>query len=218
MAESTEKNVVIAVDMREARSGVPARLAQIPGVEVVTVDLLCGDYAVGDQLGIERKTANDFVASIIDKRLFEQVARLKVEYARGLILIEGDVYSTRTAISLEAIDGALSWLALLSGLSVLHVPNTGRSAGLIHRLAIHERHGLGYDVPLRAAKPKDSSMAAQFLIEGLPSIGATTAIKLLEHFGSPAAVFAATDDEFRKVPGVGPKMVGRIREVMDFKG
>lgn len=208
------KEVIIAVDMREGRSGVPARLAQTPGVEIQQVDLLCGDYAVGSKLGIERKTANDFIASILDKRLFEQAARLQAEYERGMILIEGDVYATRTAISFEAIDGALSWLSLLSGLSVLHVPNIGRSAGLIHRMALHTEHGLGYDVPLRAAKPKDSAMAAQFLIEGLPGVGATTAIKLLEHFGTPAAVFMATDAQLREVPGLGPKMVGRIREVL----
>jgi Fanconi anemia group M protein len=210
------KNVVISVDMREGRSGIPARLEQIPGVEIQTVDLLCADYAVGDQLGIERKTANDFIASILDKRLFEQSARLQTEYQRGMLLIEGDVYSTRTAISFEAIDGALSWLSLLSGLSILHVPNTARSAGLIHRLALHQEHGHGYDVPLRAAKPKDSSMAAQFLVEGLPSVGATTSIKLLNHFGSPSAVFKATDAQLSDVPGIGPKIISRIREVLDF--
>jgi len=211
---AAEKNVVISVDMRESQSGVPARLAKIPGVEIFTADLLCGDYAVGDKLGIERKTADDFIVSIMDGRLFEQAARLQTEYERGLILIEGDVYSTRTAMSFESIDGALSWLALLSGLSVLHVPNAGRSAGLIHRLAIHEQHGLGYEVPLRSAKPKDLNLSAQFLIEGLPSVGAATAIKLLEHFKSPLALFSASDVELRAVPGIGPKMVGKIREVL----
>lgn len=210
------KQVVITVDMRESRSGVPARLAQIPGVEIRTVDLLCADYAVGDRLGIERKTATDFIASILDSRLFEQAARLQAEYQTGLILIEGDCYATRTQITDVAIDGALSWLALLSGLSVLHVPTLARSAGLIHRLAIHHEHGLGYDVPLRASRPKDSSMAAQFLIEGLPGCGPTTSIKLLNHFKSPSAIFRATDAQLREVPGIGPKMVGRIREVLDF--
>lgn len=210
------KQVVITVDMRESRSGVPVRLAQIPGVEIQMADMLCGDYAVGNQLGIERKTADDFIASILDKRIFEQAARLQAEYETGLILIEGDPYLTRTDIADVAIDGALSWLSLLSGLSVLHVPNIVRSVGLIHRLALHKSRGLGYDAPLRASKPRDSSMGAQFLLEGLPSCGPTTAIKLLNHFGSTAAVFAASDAELLCVPGLGPKMLGRIREVLNF--
>ena len=210
------KQVVITVDMRESRSGIPARLALIPGVEVITADLLCADYAISNILGIERKTAQDFIASILDKRLFEQAARLQAEYETGLILIEGDVYATNNNVADVAIDGALSWLALLSGLSVLHVPTISRSAGLIHRLSLHCEHGLGYDTPIRTSKPKDSSMAAQFLIEGLPGCGATTSLKLLSHFGSPVAVFKATDEELRNVPGLGPKMVSRIREVLNF--
>lgn len=211
-----EKQVTITVDMRENRSGIPGRLALIPGVTVVTADLLCGDYAVGNQLGIERKSATDFIASILDKRLFEQVARMQVEFERSILLIEGDVYDTRSNLADVAIDGALSWITYLSGISVLHVPHVARSTGLIHRLALHEQ-GLGYDVPLRS-KPKDSALASQFLVEGLPGIGPSNAIKLLAHFKSAAAVFSATDAELLKVPGIGAKMVSRIRETLNFTG
>jgi len=197
---------------------VPDALSRIPGVTIKVEKLDCGDYVIGDAvLGVERKRTEDFVNSILDGRLVEQVARLVKDFPIGVILIEGDIYATRSGIALEAIDGALSWLALLSGLQVLHTPDTSRSAGLIHRMALHTIHGLGYEVPLRSAKPKDLGTAAQFLLEGLPGCGPTTAQKLLRHFGSARAALYASDDELRKVPGVGPKLISGIREVLNHE-
>lgn len=206
--------VTIVVDSRESRSGVPAALARIEGVTVETADLLCADYAIGS-LGIERKAATDFIGSIMDGRLFEQVARLQTEYQHSVVLIEGDVYQTRSALAAEALDGALSWLALLADVKVLHVPNSSRTAPLLHRMALHHTHGLGYDVPLRAGKPKDAKLGKVFVIEGLPGVGPTTAAKLLTHFGSVRAVVNASDLELKAVPGVGPKLIDKIRAVVN---
>lgn len=208
------KHLTITCDMREERGGIPKILATIPGVTVESRDLLAGDFAIGSKLGIERKTAHDFVASILDGRLMEQAARLSSEYEQAIVVIEGDVYSTRSIIKSESIDGALSWLAVLSGIPVLHVPNSVRSAMLIHRIGLHVEHGLGYEVPLRANKPQDASLSAQFLIEGLPGVGPVVARRLLEHFHTPSAVFNATKDELKHVHGVGPKMAERIFETI----
>jgi Fanconi anemia group M protein len=75
-------------------------------------------------------------------------------------------------------------------------------------MAIHATHGLGYEIPLRAAKQKNA--VAQYLIEGLPSVGPKTAQALLAHFGSPRAVFTATEDELQKVVGLGKKTATTI--------
>lgn len=206
--------ITIVVDSRESRSGVPAALARIEGVTVETADLLCADYAFGS-MGVERKAATDFIGSIMDGRLFEQVARLQTEYQESVVLIEGDVYQTRSGIAPESLDGALSWLALLAGVKVLHVPSAARTAPLLHRMALHHVHGLGYDVPLRSGKPKDPKLGKVFMISGLPGVGPTTADKLLSHFGSVRAVMNASDLELKDVPGVGPKLIEKIRSVVN---
>lgn len=211
------KEVTIAVDMREERSGIPSRLQAMPGVTLNVVDLLCGDYSVADgRIGIERKTNTDFVISILDGRLVEQVARMTTEYETAIILIEGDIYATRSTIDPTALDGALSWLSLLSDIKVLHTPDTTRTAERIFRMALHLEHGLGYTVPLRSNKPKDMSIAARFVLEGLPGCGPETARKLLAHFGSVSAVLAASESQWRQVPGVGPKMAERMRAVIEY--
>jgi Fanconi anemia group M protein len=197
---------------------VPDMLRRIPGVIVESVDLLCGDYAVGaNGLGIERKEAVDFISSILDGRLVNQAPLLRIEYENPVILVEGDIYSTRSNIAHESLDGMLSWLALKMGITVLMLPDIRRTAAMIHRMSLHTVHGLGYEVPLRTGKPKEIEFSAQFLIEGLPGTGPNTATKLLRHFGTAQAVLIASVSELRAVSCVGPKLAERIREVLECK-
>jgi fanconi anemia group M protein len=99
----------------------------------------------------------------------------------------------------------VSWLSLLSGVQVIFSPSVAVTPRLLWRMAIHATHGLGYEIPLRAAKPKNA--VAQYLVEGLPSVGPKTAQILLAHFGSPHAVFTATEEELLKVAGLGKRLL-----------
>ena len=62
----------IFVDPREREMG---KLLEAKGLEVTLKNLEVGDYVVSDRVAIERKTAQDFVASIIDpqRNLFRQI-------------------------------------------------------------------------------------------------------------------------------------------------
>lgn len=80
----------------------------------------------------------------------------------------------------------------------------------------HAIEGLGYEVALRAGKPKDRSLQSQYLVEGLPGIGPGAARKLLAHFGSAGELFTASPESLRRVDGIGPKTVAMVREVLEF--
>jgi fanconi anemia group M protein len=205
MPATPEKPVTLIADSREVRSGIAIKLGRFPGVTVVQQELSSGDYIIAEGFAVERKDANDFVLSVMQGRLFDQVARMQNEYPRTAVLIEGDPYGTRSAIAPEAVDGALSWLSLLSGVQVIFSPSVAVTPRLLWRMAIHATHGLGYEIPLRAAKPKNA--VAQYLVEGLPSVGPKTAQILLAHFGSPHAVFTATEEELLKVAGLGKRLL-----------
>lgn len=105
-------------------------------------------------MAVERKSATDFITSVIEGRLFDQMARMLIEHDRAIVLVEGSLYDTRSAIGPEAIDGALSYISLLSGASLMVSPSLARTPYLLHRMALHLQHGLGYTVPLRAGKAK----------------------------------------------------------------
>jgi Fanconi anemia group M protein len=80
----------------------------------------------------------------------------------------------------------------------------------------HAVSGLGYEIALQGAKPKDRFPQAQLLVESLPGIGPGAAKRLLAHFGSAGAVLSATPEELKKVQGMGPKTIASIREVIEF--
>lgn len=72
--------------------------------------------------------------------------------------------------------------------------------------------------PLRIRPPLDTLRDKQrYLIEGLPGISAVLAERLLEHFGSPRAVFQASEEALKKVPGIGEKRAREITKVLDGK-
>ena len=101
MSGSTDdiKPVSIVADSRESRSGIAKALAKIPGVTVEQAELSSGDYLIGGGCAVERKAAVDFVTSLMENRLFEQIAKMSVEHERTVILVEGDIYGTRSAIA-----------------------------------------------------------------------------------------------------------------------
>jgi Fanconi anemia group M protein len=206
----------LIVDSRESTSGL-IQLLRDRGAEVIVEELECGDYVLADGFAVERKTAEDFAGSIMDRRLFLQIAMLKDAYQRVCILVEGDPFDTQSEIAPEAIVGALSYISVIEGLTVVSTRDAAHSAAMLVTMQRHAIEGLGYEIPLRASKPKSRAAQAQFLIEGLPSIGPTVAKKLLQHFGSASAVFCATAEQLKKIPGVGPKTIQTIREVLEFK-
>ena len=203
------KPVTIVADSRETRSGIATKLARIPGVTIEQAELSSGDFLIGGGFAVERKAATDFIVSIMDGRLFDQMARMAIEHERVVVLVEGDIYDTRSAIAPEALDGAISYISLLSGASLIFSPSLARTPHILHRMAIHATHGLGYEIPLRAGKPKGPA-AARYLLEGLPTVGPKAAQALLAHFGSPRGVFSASREQLLAVKGIGPKSADAI--------
>jgi Fanconi anemia group M protein len=206
--------IAIVADLREARSNITQALQQMANIEVQVKELSCGDYLLREDFPVERKAAVDFIASIQDRRLFEQVAKMKGEYGRAVFIIEGDIYSTRSNMTPEAIRGALSYLVTIEGASVMPSKNTTETAALLAVMARHLQEGLGYQVALRGGKPKDLRTQAQFIVEGFPGIGPGSAKALLGHFGSIEAICGADEKALCSVPGVGAKTAKQIRNIV----
>jgi len=209
--------LLIRVDVREIRSGVTQLLQQNQLLRVEFEELPVGDFILSDEVCVERKAATDFVLSIMDGRLFGQVAQMKATYLRPIVVLEGDVFNTRSAISRESLMGAISWLNVIEGIGTVHSRSAAETAAFLEVMCRHAQQGLGYEIPLRGSKPKDLNVLAQYAVEGLPSVGPSTAKKMLEHFGSARRVFTATPEELRGVKGVGAKMSEGIAQLLDHQ-
>lgn len=206
--------IEIFADMRESRSNVIAALSAMEGFNVTVGALSSGDYRISEEVIVERKSALDFVGSIMDKRLFEQVAKMKIEYPRQIVLIEGDIYKTRSAIDRKAITGAMSWLVGIEDMRVIQVPDSSETPLMLATLARHLQEGLGYKISLRAEKPKTSDLGSRYLLEGSPGIGPGIAEKLFDHFECALDAFNASPQELSQVKGVGIKVAERMHQAL----
>jgi len=205
--------VVVYVDNRELRSGVPKHLRELGAeVEVRTLDV--ADYVVSEDVGIERKSANDFIGSIIDGRLFDQVERIKRAYVKPLIIVEGELYGIRN-IHPNAIRGAIAAVTIDWGVPVLFSSGKEETAQFIYLIAKREQDEKKKEVRLRSEKKALTLAERQRLIvEGLPNVSSTLAKRLLRHFGNVERVFTATEEELKEVEGIGPKKAREIRRAI----
>jgi len=163
------------------------------------------------------KSVVDLAASILDGRLFAQAEAMALASERPALVVEGNLLEVPNQLHEDALPGALSALSVFWNLSVFSTPNKMGTARLLARLHKHQVEGLGYEVATRVLKPKDRPDGAlsQYLISGLPGVGPEMARKLLMHFGSARAVFAASAQQLQQCKGVGPKTAQAIAASLD---
>ena len=205
-------NVLIFVDNREVASGILDYFAQYD-CKVEKKMLLCGDYLVSDRVCIERKLTDDFVQSIIDKRLFEQLNALKENFEKPVLLIEGNTLYGR--LHPNVIRGALASVALDYQIPIIWTKDAADTAGIIFWLAKREQIDERREVAVRGKRSNLSPEQEQeFLLSGLPDISIVRAKALLKHFKTPERIFKATEKELQNVENVGKKIAKKIRELL----
>lgn len=211
-----EELPVVFADTREGNSKVIRHLSEIE-IDVKVQAMAVGDYQVSDEVVIERKTAKDFVDSIVDKRLFKQARSLMEEFKRPLIILEGDdLYNGM--INPNAIRGSIASIALDFGISIIPTRNAQDTAAMIKRIAIREQSGEKTPIQIRTDKKPVNLWEQQlFIIESLPNIGPVNAKNLLEHFGTVANIINASESQLQEVEGIGKKTAANIRKVVDSK-
>ena len=208
----------IYVDPRERGM---AKLLEAKGMEVTLRNLDVGDYVVSDRVAIERKTATDFVASIIDpeRNLFRQIGDLSRSYDRPILILEGrDLYTRQ--VNPNSIRGALLTVAVEYGVPIIPTEDQDETASVIALLANREQKE-GHEPKLHGHKTARTLKEQQeYLISAIPSVGPRVARNLLKHFGSIERIMTASQEELHEVEMVGPKIAERIRELVggEYKG
>ena len=87
-------------------------------------------------MGVELKTKDDFLRSIIDKRLLQQLKELKQNFDIPIIILQGeeDIYSLRK-IHKNAIQGMLATIAVSYNIPILTTKNPIEQANLLRIIA-----------------------------------------------------------------------------------
>jgi DNA excision repair protein ERCC-4 len=203
----------ITIDHRERASELVTLLAEKFTIQIATLPF--GDYQLGNHLTIERKTARDLLVSIIDLRLFRQVANLKHHCTAGLLLVEGDPFQTDLHFDHRAIKGALLSIQARWQLPIILSGSAEDSCDIITTIARQDAT-FSDVIPLRGGyRPKRLKSKQLYVLQGLPGIGQELAKRLLNHFHSVSAVMTAPEAELMTVEGIGPAKAHHIRLVLD---
>ncbi len=209
-----EKNLSVYVDNREFRSEVVKILSE--EFKVIPQQLEIGDYIISDRIAIERKSVNDFLESIKDGRLFEQLKNLKNNYEKPILVIEGESLFSR-GFHENAIYGALASIIGDFSIPVIFTKNPRETSKLISSL-VRREFSERREISLRKEKKiMNDDDRIQYIIESLPNISATLAKRLLEHFGCVRNIINAEIGELMQVKGIGRKIAEEIYELVNKK-
>jgi len=204
----------VIVDYREKASGI-IDLLSCEDIQVEVRKVPYGDYVINDAITMERKTAKDFLISIIDGRLFNQLSNLKRHCLSPILIIEGNPFKTGLAFDESAIRGAIVSTQAVWYVPVVHSRSKQETKDIILMIGKQEETCMDV-VPLRGGyRPKRLKSRQLFILQGLPKVGPTVAKRLLEHFRSVSKAINATVEDLLQVEGIGRITAEKIREVLD---
>lgn len=213
--EGAKDKVLIYADTREQASSVVRELMD-KDCEVKVKQMDVGDYVLSQDVCVERKTVEDFLQSIIDGRLFNQVVTLASNYDKPLLILEGgqnELFTLRN-IHKNSVIGALTSIALDYRVPVVYTKDAAETAEYLFVVAKREQWGKEKEIKLRIGR-KGLTLPEQqrFIVESLPMVGPLMARKLLDEFGSVKGIANALSKDLQKVEGLGSKKAQGIKKV-----
>lgn len=174
------------------------------------------DFLISERTAVEKKTSSDFVDSIIDNRLFEQLRELKEQFERPVLLIEGKSLFGHREVHPNAIRGALASIIIDFQVPILWTSDLEDTVETLITLAKREQKENDKRISIRGEKaPKSTKGLQKFLICGLPSVSGKLAERLLKKFGTPKKIFNASETELKEVEGIGEGKAEKIKNLLE---
>lgn len=195
---------------------------------VAVTQLQCGDIwvaAADDQLLIiERKTAEDLLASIADGRLFDQAAAMVDMSPWSYVVIQDTLVPSPDGKTIageipknwqwSAVQGALQTIQEM-GVAVVYLPDSAvEFQKFIERLAKRDRG----TVRVGGVRKAEILAPGMSLLMSLPGVGPDRAKALLEQAGTAAFALSVLSDDGIPVPGVGDGVRSKVREALGLTG
>ena len=213
-SEDSDK-LLILVDNREARSQVPRLLKKSENVKIQLVNLPEGDYKVSNECVIERKTMHDFVESIIDGRLFDQIGNKLSTYRKPILILEGQETDIKINIAPSAIKGAIATIVLNYKMPVLRTITESETVDMIIAFAKREQKSAKNKPSLHTiSKTFPMKEIQRFILASIPGVNRTKADQLLEEFKTIQNLANATPDDLVTIDGIGKTLTERILKIL----
>jgi len=212
----------IKIDYRERNSYVIEELEEL-GVKCDVRHLPLADYLISKDIAIERKTVGDFVGSMINKRLVNQLTDMKQNFKKPILLIEGidedDLYkpSSHPRINENAVRGMLLSIAVDFRIPLIFTRNAEDTAKFIYLLLKRQdKPSKEYSLKI-TRKAHTLAEQQQILVESFPGVGPNLAKSILKHFKTIKKLTEADIKEITKVPKVGKKKAETIKKILETR-
>lgn len=194
---------LIYVDNRE-NNDLIKELFNIEDLKVESKKLDVADIVISEQIAIERKAKIDFVNSIIDKRLFEQLINLAKNYKRPVLILEGqeNLYSLRN-LNPNVILSTLSAIAVDLRIPIIYTNSKQETAQMILTIARRNKKDKK-EISLAGDKKSFSeSQELEKFVSTIPKVNVMTAKNILLHFKSVKKLVNSTKKQLEECPGIG---------------
>ncbi len=201
---------MILIDSREKNSLVVSELIAKKH-EIKLEQLPIADYIIGD-IAIERKTLNDFISSMLSKRLIEQLQNLK-QFPKQLLILEGE--EKRINIHPNAIRGMLLSIILDFQIPIVYSKNNEETAEFL--ILLDKKQNKPPSELSLVAKRKANSIQEQqqIILENFPGIGPSTAKQLLKEFKSLKKIFLSSEKILIKA-GLNEIKAQDLKKIVNF--
>lgn len=212
---------ILYVDVHEPEE-IAEMLRKEKGIYVVVKLLPSSDYCFSN-IGIERKTLNDFYNSIVhgDKHIWKQMFNLKHVFERPMLVIErwDDAFLSSPAVE-RTIRGAMASIFLM-GISILVIPGKGHNARpFVDQLALLFYSSDKKALSMRPVPEKGKERTRKEVISDvlcmIPGIGRKRADLIRDHVKCIEDICKMTDEELKKIcPGLGPQKIAMLRWILN---
>lgn len=215
---SDEEDPKIIADSRETNSSVVRNLDTDNDVTVeVESNMEVGDYVVGNDCVVERKTVEDFHDTITgDRSLFEQIKSMSNSYDNPVLLIEGshgELYTQN--IHPNAVRGVLASVVSDFNTTIIESIDQDDTANILKSLAKREQDDDEREVnPHGNKETSDLKSQQEYIVSSIEGVGPKTSTNLLKHFGDIKSVLDASTEELKEVDGIGKEGAKKIYSII----
>ncbi len=212
----------IIIDKREKNSLIASELISL-GAQIEFKHLLIADYIISKDIAIERKTLNDFISSMINKRIIFQLKDMKKNFKKPILLIEGmdekDLYKPfkHPKINANAVKGMILSIITDFQIPIIFSRDSQDSASYIFLLAKKElKEKRPFSLKLKRT-PFNLREQQEIIVESFPGIGPSLSKNILKHFKSIKQFINSPIKELEKIPKLGKKKAGSIKSLIEKK-
>lgn len=183
--------------------------------------LKIGDYILENKVIFERKTLPDLLQSIKDGRIFRQAYKMSHHHMNGVFILEGTKKDIReNNMKRETVQGALIHLSVFLGIPVLRSKNMNETVKLMYFTGKQmNNYKLGKKKIYLQSKKNyyypDIYKEQVKLLQSLPDIGTTRAVKLLENFGCIKDIILSDKRQLEKTEGIGKTTSEKIYRIFN---